>query len=126
MILRSLSLPPLKFLRRDLKRNAQTRAVKLPNFSFRKRFYLRVMLQNKSTYLLLFAGIFLSSVIFLFGSLFLPLLDQFRTQIQDSEFCDYQYILKEQVETDTPGAEKSAVETLENERGEKLTVYGVQ
>ena len=126
MILRSLSLPPLKFLRRDLKRKAQSRAVKLPNFSFRKRFYLRVMLQNKSTYLLLFAGIFLSSVIFLFGSLFLPLLDQFRTQIQDSEFCNYQYILKDPVETDTPGAEKYAVETLENERGEQITVYGVQ
>ena len=84
------------------------------------------MLQNKSTYLLLFAGIFLSSVIFLFGSLFLPLLHQFKDTIQESEFCTYQYMLKEPVDTEVPGAEKYAVTTLENERGESLTVYGVQ
>ena len=123
---RALSLPPLKFLRRDLKRHKQSRAVRLPAFRFVTRFRLRVMLQNRSTYLLLFVGIFLSSVIFLFGSLFLPLLDQFRTQIQESEFCSYQYILKEPVETDAADAEKYAVTTLENERGEKLTVYGIQ
>lgn len=123
---RSLSLPPLKFLRRDLKRGKQGRAVKLPAFRFVTRFRLRVMLQNKSTYLLLFAGIFLSSVIFLFGSLFLPLLHQFKDTIQESEFCTYQYMLKEPVETHMEGAEKYAVTTLENERGESLTVYGVQ
>ena len=126
MIGRSLSLSPLKFLRRDLKRKKQTRAVKLPEIAFKMRFYLRVILQNKSTYLLLFIGIYLSSVIFLFGSLFLPLLDQFKAQIQDSEFCNYQYILKEPVETDMAGAEKYAVKTLQNEKGESLTVYGVQ
>ena len=123
---RSLSLPPLKFLRRDLKRGRQGRAVKLPQFSFRTRFYLRVMLQNRSTYLLLFSGIFLSSVIFLFGSLFLPLLDQFKSQILDSEFCQYQYILKDEAETEVPGAEKYACLTLENGKGEKITVYGVE
>lgn len=123
---RTLSLPPLAFLRRDLKRRKQTRAVRLPAFRFVTRFRLRIMLQNKSTYFLLFAGIFLSSVIFLFGSLFLPLLDQFKTTIQESEFCNYQYVLKEPVSTDVKGAEKYAVTTLENERGEKLTVYGVQ
>ncbi|MDO5491950.1 MAG: ABC transporter permease, partial [Bacillota bacterium] len=98
----------------------------LPQFSFRVRFYLRVMLQNRSTYLLLFAGIFLSSIIFLFGSLFLPLLDQFKAQILDSEFCRYQYVLKDKAETEVPGAEKYAVTTLENGNGEKITVYGVQ
>ena len=123
---RALSLPPLAFLRRDLKRHRQSRAVKLPDLRFKSRFHLRVMLQNRSTYILLFAGIFLSSVIFLFGSLFLPLLDQFKAQILESEFCNYQYILKEEADTDVAGAEKYAVTTLENSRGEKLTVYGVQ
>ena len=122
---RALSLPPLAFLRRDLKRKKQSRAVRLPAFRFAIRFRLRVMLQNRSTYLLLFAGIFLASVIFLFGSLFLPLLHQFKDTIQESEFCKYQYILKEPVDTEVAGAEKYAVTTLENERGEKLTVYGI-
>ena len=123
---RALSLPPLKFLRRDLKRRKQSRAVRLPGLRFTTRFRLRVILQNKSTYLLLFAGIFLSSVIFLFGSLFLPLLHQFKDTIQESEFCSYQYMLKEPAKTEVEGAEQYAVTTLENERGEKLTVYGIQ
>lgn len=122
---RALSLPPLAFLRRDLKRKKQSRAVRLPDLRFATRFRLRVMLQNRSTYLLLFAGIFLASVIFLFGSLFLPLLHQFKAQIQEAEFCEYQYVLKEPVDTEVAGAEKYAVTTLENERGEKLTVYGI-
>ena len=126
IITRALSLSPLKFLRKDLKRRKQSRAAKLPAFSFRTRFYLRVMLQNRATYLILFAGIFLSSIIFLFGSLFMPLLDQFKTQILDSEFCSYQYVLKDPADTDVEGAEKYAVTTLENENGEKLTIYGIQ
>ena len=123
---RSLSLSPLQFLRRDLKRYKQSRAVKLPDISFKKRFLLRVLLQNKSTYVLLFAGVFFASFIFLFGSLFAPLLQNFKANVQDSKICDYQYILKEQVETDDPDAEKYAVSTLENESGEDITVYGIQ
>lgn len=123
---RSLSLSPLQFLRRDLKRHKQSRAVKLPDISFKKRFLLRVLIQNRSTYVLLFAGIFFASFIFLFGSLFSPLLQNFKTNVQESKICDYQYILKEQVETDDPDAEKYAVYTLENEQGEKITVYGIR
>ncbi len=123
---RSLSLSPLQFLRRDLKRHKQSRAVRLPDISFKKRFLLRVLLQNRSTYALLFAGIFFASFIFLFGSLFSPLLQNFKTNVQESKICEYQYILKDQVETADPDAEKYAVYTLENEQGEKITVYGIQ
>jgi len=123
---RALSLSPLQFLRRDLKRRKQSRAVRLPDISFPKRFLLRVLLQNKSTYAVLFAGIFFASFIFLFGSLFAPLLQNFKANVQESKICDYQYVLKEEVETDDPEAEKYAVYTLENERGEKITVYGVE
>ena len=123
---RSLSLSPLQFLRRDLKRHKQSRAVKLPDISFKKRFLIRVLIQNRSTYVLLFAGIFFASFIFLFGSLFSPLLQNFKANVQESKICDYQYILKDQVETDDPDAEKYAAYTLENERGEKITVYGIQ
>ncbi len=123
---RSLSLSPLQFLRRDLKRHKQSKAIKLPDISFKKRFLIRVLIQNRSTYVLLFAGIFFASFIFLFGSLFSPLLQNFKTNVQESKICDYQYILKNQVETDDPDAEKYAVYTLENDQGEKITVYGIQ
>ena len=123
---KSLSLSPLQFLRRDLKRHKQSKAVKLPDISFKKRFLLLVLIQNRSTYVLLFAGIFFASFIFLFGSLFSPLLQNFKANVQESKICEYQYILKDQVETEDPDAEKYAVYTLENERGEKITVYGIQ
>ena len=46
--------------------------------------------------------------------------------MQDSKICEYQYVLKDDVETADPHAEKYGLYTLENERGEKITVYGVQ
>lgn len=126
LIGRTLSLPPLAFLRRDLKRKKQTSATRLPSsISFPLRYRMRVILQNKSTYGILFAGIFLASIIFLFGSLFLPLLHQFKATIQDSQFCNYQYILKDPADTDVASAEKYAVTTLENSGGDEITVYGV-
>ncbi len=124
---RALSLPPLQFLRRDLKRKKQTRAAKLPDLPFRTRFYLRVILQNRSTYALLAFGLFFASIIFLFGTMFTPLLNNFKALVQSSEFCTYQYVLKNKAETDSDQAEKYAVYTLENEKsGEKITVYGIQ
>lgn len=123
---RALTLTPLQFLRRDLKRHKQSRAIRLPDISFRKRFLIRVLLQNKSTYAVLFAGIFFASFIFLFGSLFTPLLQNFKANVQASKICEYQYILKDQVETDDPDAEKYAFCTLETENGEKITVYGIR
>ena len=124
---KALSLPPLQFLRRDLKRKKQTRAAKLPDLPFRSRFYLRVILQNRSTYVLLFVGLFCASLIFLFGTLFSPLLDNFRQLVKESEFCAYQYVLKDQAETDSERAEKYGICTLENEAsGEKISVYGIQ
>ena len=123
---RSLSLPPLKFLRRDLKRQRQTRAIGLPKLPFITRFRLRIMIQNRTTYLILFSGIFLASVIFLFGSLFNPLLQNFKGLIQDSKFCDYQYILKDKAETGFDDAERFALCTLKNDRGEDITIYGIE
>ena len=64
---RALSIPPLQFLRRDLKRHKQSKAVRLPDISFRKRFLIRVLLQNRPAYAVLFAGVFFASFIFLFG-----------------------------------------------------------
>ncbi|MDD6102475.1 MAG: FtsX-like permease family protein, partial [Clostridiales bacterium] len=54
MLIRKLSLKPLNFLRRDLKKKKQRKAGKLPNVSFLNRFRLRVILQNKSSYIMLF------------------------------------------------------------------------
>lgn len=55
-----------------------------------------------------------------------PLLQNFKTEVINSEIAKYQYILKAPVQTETKGAEKYAVMSLQTERGEEITVYGVE
>lgn len=121
-----LSLPPLQFLRHELKRNKKKKAVSLPNWKFLTRFRIRVILQNKAAYLTLFAGIFFASVLMLFGMMLSPLLSNFKTEILDSKIANYQYILKMPLETETPDVEKYAVKGLKNNKGEEITVYGIE
>lgn len=110
MLYNKLSLSPLKFLRKDLSKKKQKRAVKLPEFSFMKRFHLRVLLQNKVSYLILFLGIFLSSFLLMFGIGMAPLFHHYTDTIDDSLPYEYQYILKAPV--DVSGGERMETYTL--------------
>lgn len=98
MLYNKLSLSPLKFLRKDLNKKKQKKAVKLPGFSFLTRFRLRVLLQNKVSYLILFIGIFISSFLLMFGMGLQPLIDHYVEEIDDSLTYEYQYVLKAPVE----------------------------
>ena len=100
MLYNKLSLSPLKFLRKDLHKKKQKRAVKLPDFSFLSRFRLRVLIQNKVSYLILFFGIFISSFLLMFGIGLQPLIDHYVDEIDDSLTYEYQYILKAPVEVE--------------------------
>lgn len=125
-----LKLSPLKFLRRDLRKNKNKKAVRLPEFKFMTRFRLRIILQNMSGYVILFIGILFASVIMLFGLMMTPLLQHYKDDVIDNMVCDYQYILKTQAETATEGAEKYAANTLETtfedrEAQDEVTVYGI-
>ncbi len=100
MLYNKLSLSPLKFLRKDLNKRRQKRAVKLPNFSFLTRFRIRVLLQNKVSYLILFFGIFISSFLLMFGLGLDPLIDNYVEEIDDSLTYEYQYVLKAPVEVE--------------------------
>lgn len=127
---KKLSLSPLKFLRRDLSKKEKKKVAKLPDFSFMTRFRLRVIFQNKSSYIVLFMGILFSNLILMFSLMLPPLLDNFKAEVIDNMICDYQYILKVPAETKTDGAEKYAVTTLEtdfenSDTAEEITVFGV-
>lgn len=111
MLYNKLSLSPLKFLRKDLHKKKQKRAVKLPNFSFMNRFRLRVILQNKGSYLILFLGIFLASFLLMFGIGLEPLMNHYTEEIDKTLPYEYQYILKAPVES---------------EAGEKLEIYTLE
>lgn len=106
MLYRKLSLSPLKFLRKDLKKKKQKKALHLPMFSFINRFRIRVILQNKVNYLILFFGIFISSFLLMFGIGLKPLMEHYCEEIDDTLPYEYQYILKAPVEIHDDNAEK--------------------
>lgn len=95
LMLRSkLSLSPLKFLRRDLKKGKKHKTTKLTKGSFIHRFRLRIILQNKSSYIILFFGILLSTLLLMFGIGLGPMFDHYVDSIADSTPYEHQYILK--------------------------------
>ena len=149
---RKLSLSPLKFLRRDLKRRQQKHTLSLSKrIPFFSRFRLRVIFQNISNYLLLFLGILFVNLLLMFGLLFPAVLDHYQTVLQDNLLCNYQYILQipinamdedhkleslvnmlyfqHKVETDNPDAEKFSAYSLKTTdkkyKEEEILLYGL-
>ncbi len=127
MIVRKLSLSPLKFLRRDLKKKQRKKAVRLPKWSFMTRFRTRIIMQNIPTYIVLFVGILLANFLLFFGLCFSPLLDNFKDEVKNSMFAEHQYVLKSPVETINENAEKYSVTSLiYGKYDEEVSVYGVE
>lgn len=124
---RKLSLSPLKFLRRDLRKSRGRRAVRLPQWRFMTRFSARVILQNLPGYGILAVGVLFSTVLLLFGLMMTPLLTHYKTEVVENMICDYQYMLKAPVETAQEGAEKFAVTVLNLDgQQDEITVYGIE
>ncbi|MCR5210255.1 MAG: ABC transporter permease [Lachnospiraceae bacterium] len=128
MLADKLSLSPLKFLRKDLKKKHQKKAVKLPAFSFLTRFRIRVMLQNKGSFIVLFLGIFFSSFLLMFGIGLNPLMDHYVEVADDTLPYEYMYMLKKPV--NKHGGEKLYMTTLVSEyyltgKEVDVTFYGV-
>ena len=149
---RKLSLSPLKFLRRDLKRRQQKHTLSLSKrIPFFSRFRLRVIFQNVSNYLLLFLGILFANLLLMFGLLFPAVLEHYQTVLEDNLLCNYQYILQipinamdedhkleslvnmlyfqHEVETDHPDAEKFSAYSLKTTdkeyKEEEILLYGL-
>lgn len=57
LIREKLKISPLRFLRKDLGSTRRSKAVRLPNFKFFNRFRIRILIQNRASYLTLFIGI---------------------------------------------------------------------
>ncbi|HBI63509.1 MAG TPA: ABC transporter permease [Clostridiales bacterium] len=92
---RKLKLSPLKFLRRDLTRRRQKRAVKLsPRIPFFSRFRLRVIFQNAGNYVILMIGILFANLLLMFGLALPDVLDHYQDALQNNLLCNYQYMLK--------------------------------
>ena len=148
----SLSLLPLKFIRRDLSKTKNRKAIHLSkHIPFFDRFRTRVILQNISNYITLFIGILFANLLLLFGLILPSILKDYQASIENNLFSQYQTILKmpysaldedkpleslvnlalyyNRVETDTSDAEKFSAYTLEtingNYKKESVQLYGI-
>jgi len=129
MLAYKLSLSPLKFLRRDLKRHQRKKAFKLnTKIPIIHRFRMRVLFQNIPGYLTIFFGLFFASVIMVFCLLLNPLLDNLEEATKNNMIAAHQYMLKMPAETETDGAEKFSAGSLKIVNGdfsEDVTLYGI-
>lgn len=130
MLVRKLSLSPLRFIRRDLSKRKKKRALrinsKLPLMS---RFRLRILFQNLPNYITILIGVFFANVMLLFGFVLPPLVDNYEKDITSNLIAEYQYVLKAPAETAEKEAEKYSVIALQTVAGklksEEVMVYGV-
>lgn len=125
-----LKLSPLRFIRRDLSSQKKKKAVKLPHMKFFTRFRLRIVIQNRSSYITLMIGIVFANILFLFGMMMSPLLSHYQEEVVTNMLADYQYVLKAPVEIEDEEVEKYCVVSLKtvngDKEGEEISVYGVQ
>lgn len=130
ILINKMSLSPLKFIRRDLKKKPKKKALKLnTKIKIMHRFRLRIILQNIPNYVTIIVGIFLANVILLLGMGFPELLDKNQELISENIICKYQYVLKIPCETENTEAEKYCAGNLSTIEGklksESVTVYGL-
>lgn len=131
-----LKLSPLKFLRRDLSKRKQTKALPLSrHIPFFMRFRIRVILQNLSNYVVLFVGITFANLLLMFGLIFPSILDHYQETMENNLLCNYQYML--QVPMEILGSDSkleglitmikfSADVETENEDAESFSAYSLQ
>lgn len=143
---RRLKYPVMDFLRGDIGRKAQKKAIRLSHrLSLPFRFGVRVFRQNRSGYLLLFFGILLSDFIALFGLMFPKMLDHYEQTVTDEAIAQHVYYLNvppavqngsaadvlqwiDGTRTATPDAEEFIAYSLMNEspcKEEEVQVYGI-
>lgn len=100
LLKRRLRLSPLRFLRKDLRRHRKRRYIPLHGSSFFQRFRIRIILQNKGSYLVLFLGIIFASFLLMFALILTPSMEQYIRNLEADTRCDYQYLLKAPVQAD--------------------------
>lgn len=130
MLVRKLSLSPLRFIRKDLSKRGKRKALRLNSrMSIMNRFRLRILFQNLPNYITILVGVFFANVMLLFGFVLPPLVDNYEKDITSNLICAYQYVLKMPTETKEPDAEKysmTSLQTVEGKlRSEEVMVYGV-
>lgn len=145
VIVKRLQLSPLRLLRRDLKKTKRTRTIRIPSWSFIRRFRIRNILQNIPNYLVLIFGVVFVEVMLCFAFGLPDSLLSYADKASSMVFAPYQYVLTSNVdqngafiETKEDTAEKFSMTTLLYPKedsafregfgsggDEKVSVYGI-
>ena len=108
-IYRKLRLSPLRFLRRELTKKRQRKAIRLPQVAFLSRFRMRVFLKNKASYLVLCIGLLLGNILLIYGLSLNILIDGYMDDIEKSMPSSYQTILKGPLEKEVEARLKESL-----------------
>lgn len=135
VIIKLIQHTPLQFLRHDLKKTKRKKAVRLPRWKFLNRFRLRIIFQNISNYVILFAGIFFIMVLLAMAVGLPSTLKYYQDHAADLMFTKYQYVLKDfkdeegnLLTTANEAAEKFGMCSLQKKSdqiNEEVSVYGI-
>ena len=133
VLAKKLRLSPLKFLRHDLRKNRNKKAMRLnTKIPFRTRFSLRIFFTNLPGYIVMIVGIMFGAILIAFADMFPRMLDDYSKTVTEDMICGYQYVLydcEEATEVTDGAAEKYAVATFDYTKTGYLTdsisVYGI-
>ncbi len=90
-----LSLSPLKFLRRDLKKKRNSHAIHLKEgMKIFTRFRIRVLTQNIPNYVTMAVGILFANLLLLYGLVLPDIMTHYQDSISEMMIANYQYILQ--------------------------------
>ena len=119
VIVKKLQLSPLRFLRHDFSKSKKSKAMRLPRWSFLRRFRIRIFFQNIPNYLILIFGVVLIELMMCFAFGMPDALIHYGDCAPDMMFADYQYVLMgstdddgEIIETKESTAEKFSMTSL--------------
>ena len=135
VIIRMMQHTPLQFLRHDLKKTKNKKAMRLPGWKFFNRFRLRIIFQNIPNYIILFAGIFFIMVMLAMAVGMPDTLKFYKENAADMMFAKYQYVLKSYKDeagnvcgTQNKNSEKFSMHALQKKSDaleEEVSVYGI-
>ena len=127
VLARALRIPPLQFLRGELRSSKKNKVMRLKKGFFMTRYRERVLFQNLPSYILLVLGISFAGLLLYFGLGMQPLMDHFKDNVLSSQIAEYQYVLRVPAEVEADGAEKYSAATLEEpSHNEEIMLFGIE
>lgn len=133
VLISKLKLSPLKFIRRDLRKNNNKKAFRLnTKIPFKTRFSLRILLTNLPGYIIMIIGILFSSILISFGDMMPRMMTDYKEIVIRDMISEYQYIVydyEEAGEVSDEQAEKFAMSSFDYSKEgfltDSISVYGV-